>query len=167
LVEGSLKAASLTFEAPYRSGPPDAEVARELERLEAELADAKSRGVPEGERRAIAAKATMARMERVALARTRDKGPFREEEVQAMRLGDGLYVVGLPGEVFYETGEEIRRLSGLEDLIVIAYANDYPGYFCRAEAFAEGGYEAGVTPFAPEADALLVKAAVEVLERVR
>jgi hypothetical protein len=109
----------------------------------------------------------MARMERVALARTRDKGPCREEEVQAMRLGDGLYVVGLPGEVFYETGEEIRRLSGLEDLVVIAYANDYPGYFCRAEAFAEGGYEAGVTPFAPEADALLVKAAVAVLERVR
>ncbi|NJD64998.1 MAG: hypothetical protein FIB00_07110 [Chloroflexi bacterium] len=167
LVEGALKAASLTFEAPYRSGPPDAEVARELERIEAEFAEAKSRGVPEGERRAIAAKVTMARMERVALGRTRDKGPFREEEVQAMRLGDGLYVVGLPGEVFYETGEEIRKQSGMEDLLVIAYANDYPGYFCRAEAFAEGGYEAGVTPFAPEADALLVKAAVDVLERVR
>jgi hypothetical protein len=167
LVEGSLKAASLTFEAPYRSGPPDAELARELERLEAEFADAKSRGVPEGERREIAARVTMARGERVTLARTRDKGPFREEEVQAMRLGDGLFVVGLPGEVFYETGEEIRKLSGLEDLIVIAYANDYPGYFCRAEAFAEGGYEAGVTPFGPEADTLLVKAAVEALERVR
>ncbi len=58
-------------------------------------------------------------------------------------------------------------MSGLEDLIVIGYANDYPGYFCRAEAFAEGGYEPGVTPFAPEADALLVQAAVEVLRQVR
>lgn len=167
LVEGPLKAASLRFEAPYRSGPPDEEVARGLQELEAQFAAAKLRGAPDGDRRAIAARLTMARMERVALARTRDKGPFREEEVQAMRLGDRLYAVGLPGEVFYETGEEIRQRSGMEDLIVIGYANDYPGYFCRAEAFAEGGYEAGVTPFAPEADALLVKAALEVLERVR
>lgn len=167
LVDGTLKAAALTFEAPYRSGPPDDEVARALGRLEAEFAEAKARGAPDAERRALAARLTMARMERVALARTRDKGPHRTEEVQAMRLGDGLYVVGLPGEVFYETGEEIRRRSGIDDLLVIGYANDYPGYFCRAEAFAEGGYEAGVTPFAPEADALLVDAAVEVLGRVR
>ncbi len=166
LVGGSLKSASLTFEAPYRKGPVDEDVARELQQLEAQFATVR-RGGPDSERRAVAARVTMARMERVALARTRDRGPSRKEEVQAMRLGDGLYVVGLPGEVFYETGEEIRKQSGMADLIVIAYANDYPGYFCRAEAFAEGGYEAGVTPFAPEADALLVKAAVEVLERVR
>lgn len=166
LVGGSLKAASLTFEAPYRKGRVDEDVASELQQLEAQF-DAVKRGGSDEERREIAARVTMARMERVALARTRDKGPYRMEEVQAMRLGDGLYAVGLPGEVFYETGEEIRKLSGLEDLIVIGYANDYPGYFCRAEAFAEGGYEPGVTPFAPEADALLVQAAVEVLRQVR
>ncbi len=127
LVEGPLKAAARTFNVPYRSGPPDEDVARELDRLEGEFAAAKSRAAPEAERRAIAAKVTMARMERVALARTRDKGPYREEEVQAMRLGGGLYLVGLPGEVFFETGEEIRKRSGIDDLIVIAYANDYPG----------------------------------------
>jgi hypothetical protein len=167
MVEGPLGAASLTFQAPYRSGPPDGEMAARIERLETELTAARAGNTPEAERRAIAARLTMARMERVALGRTRNKGSHREEEVQAIRLGDRLYAVGLPGEVFYETGEAIRQQSGMEDLIVICYANDYPGYFCRAEAFAEGGYEAGVTPFAPEADALLVKAAVEVLGRVR
>jgi hypothetical protein len=69
--------------------------------------------------------------------------------------------------VFFETGEDIRRRSGLQNLLVVAYANDYPGYFCRPEAFEQGGYEAGVTPFAPEADGLLVEAALQVLEQVR
>jgi hypothetical protein len=95
------------------------------------------------------------------------RGPTRTEEVQAFRLGDGLYLLGLPGEVFVETQEEIRTRSGLDDLIVVAYANDYPGYFCRPEAYEQGGYEAGVTPFAPEADGLLVETALTVLQEVR
>jgi hypothetical protein len=106
-------------------------------------------------------------MERVALARTRGKGPTRAEEVQGFALGDNLHVVALPGEVFFETGEDIRRRSGLQNLLVVAYANDYPGYFCRPEAFEQGGYEAGVTPFAPEADGLLVEAALQVLATLR
>ena len=109
---------------------------------------------------------TAARMERLSLARTRGKGPTRTEEVQAFALGDNLHAIALPGEVFFETGEDIRRLSGLPNLLVIAYANDYPGYFCRPEAYAQGGYEAGVTPFAPEADGILIEAAVEALRQV-
>ena len=49
---------------------------------------------------------------------------------------------------------------------MVGYANDYPGYFCRAEAYAEGGYEPGTTPFAAEADELLVKTAVHALDHV-
>ena len=83
-----------------------------------------------------------------------------------MRLGSNLFLVALPGEVFVETGEEIRSGSGIENLLVVTYANDYPGYFCRAEAYEQGGYEAGVTPFGPEADAMLVEAAVAALAEV-
>lgn len=83
-----------------------------------------------------------------------------------MRLGDGLLLVALPGEVFVETQEEIRQRSGLEDLLVVTYANDYPGYFCRPEAYEQGGYEAGVSPFAPEADGLLVETALAALKEV-
>lgn len=83
-----------------------------------------------------------------------------------MRLGRDLYLVALPGEVFVETGQEIRARSGLANLLVVGYANDYPGYFCRAEAYEQGGYEAGVTPFVPEADALLVEAALAALAEV-
>jgi len=163
LVEGSLAAVSRTVSVPYRTGPPDEEVVARLEDLTPQLNSAATTG----ERREAAAKRTAAQMERVALARTRGKDSHRDEEVQAMRLGDGLFLVALPGEVFVETQEEIRARSGIEDLIVVSCANDYPGYFCRAEAFAQGGYEAGVTPFAPEADGLLMRAAVAALEEVR
>ena len=84
-----------------------------------------------------------------------------------MRLGDGFYLLALPGEVFVETQEEIRQASWMERLLVVTYANDYPGYFCRPEAWEQGGYEAGVTPFTPEADRLLVTNALELLEEVR
>lgn len=166
LVSGTMKAMSLTFEAPYRSGPADDEFAAELEVLEANYAAKVALGVSGEERRALAAKVTMARGERFALMRRRGKGATRTEEVQAFRLGQDLHLVALPGEVFYETGEDIRRRSGLENLLVVGYANDYPGYFCRAEAYAEGGYEPGTTPFAAEADELLVKTAVHALDHV-
>jgi hypothetical protein len=164
LVEGALRAASLTFEAPYRTGPDDEAFAATLDGLEREFAGAGS--LPVEQRRALAAKLTMARMERFSLMRTRGHSATRTEEVQAFAFGDNLHLVALPGEVFIETGDEIRERSGLENLLVVTYANDYPGYFCRAEAYAEGGYEPGTTPFAPEADALLTKAALEVLGRL-
>jgi hypothetical protein len=167
LVNGPLRAASLTFEAPYRSGSADEVLAASLEQLEKDYAEALAMGVSSEDRRALAAQLTMARMERVSLMRTRNHGPTRTEEVQAFALGDNLHVVALPGEVFYETGEDIRRRSGIENLMIVAYANDYPGYFCRPEAYAEGGYEPGTTPFAPGADGLLIDAAVEALSEVR
>jgi len=167
LVEGSLKAATRTFEAPYRTGPEDDEIAAHVHVLRANYEARKAAGAPESEVRELAARFTMAQGERLALSRTRGQGPMRTEEVQAFRLGANLHLVALPGEVFFETGEDIRRQAGLENLLIVSYANDYPGYFCRPEAYEQGGYEAGVTPFAPEADGLLIENAVAVLQEVR
>ncbi len=161
VAEAPLRAVSHTFDAPYRTGPDDAEMERLIAGLKQEQA-----GASREARRTVTARLTRAEMERVSLARVRGRGPVRPEDVQAMRLGEDLYLVALPGEVFVETGEEIRARSGLANLLVVTYANDYPGYFCRAEAYEQGGYEAGVTPFAPEADAMLVEAAVAALAEV-
>ena len=165
LVSGSLRAFARTLEAPYRRGPDDAEFGAQLAALERSFRESEAT-MSRDERRGAMEKLTAARMERLSLARTRGKGATRTEEVQAFALGDNLQLIALPGEVFYETGEDIRRLSGLHNLLVIAYANDYPGYFCRPEAYEQGGYEAGVTPFAPEADGLLAEAAVDALKHV-
>ncbi len=161
VVEAPLRTAQVYFDAPYRTGPDDDEMAD----LVTELTTAQARASGD-ERRTITARLSRAQGERLALARVRQRGPTRREEVQAMRLGSDLFLVALPGEVFVETGEEIRSRSGIENLLVVTYANDYPGYFCRAEAYEQGGYEAGVTPFAPEADATLVEAAVAALAEV-
>lgn len=161
--EAPLRAAIRTLTLPYRIGPDDAEMAARIAAFEAEVAAA-----PDTEtRRTAAAKLTRAQMERVALGRIAGRGATREDDVQAFRLGQDLYVLALPGEVFVETQEEIRAAVNMPNLIVISYANGYPGYFCRAEAFDQGGYEAGVAPFAPEADGMLVKGAIAVLEEVR
>ena len=163
LVEGRLAAATVRFEAPYRSGPPVEAVIARVKELEAAVGHA-----PDVEsRRAVAAELSAARGEQISLARVAGKGPTRPQEDQAFRLGDGLYAVGLPGEVFVETQEEIRAASGMDNLIVISYANDYPGYYCRPEAYAQGGYEAGTTPFSPDADRKLIRAALDALKEVR
>ncbi len=155
--------ASVSVDMPYRRGPADAEMESLVRDLEAGGAGAAGL---EG-RRQTAARLSRARTERLALQRIAGEGPTRPEEVQAFRLGRDLYLLALPGEVFVETQEEIRRRCGLDSLIVVAYANDYPGYFCRPEAYEQGGYEAGVTPFAPEAEPLLVAGALAALEKVR
>lgn len=156
------KAAQRRFQAPYRTGPPDAEFARRIE----ELSRGRDAAPTIDERRRVSEALTRAQGERTALQRVVGRGPTRTQEVQAFRLGEGLCLLGLPGEVFVETQEEIRQRSAIEDLLVVAYANDYPGYFCRPEAYEQGGYEAGVTPFAPEADGLLIDNALAVLQEV-
>ncbi len=165
LVRGPLRVASRSFAAPYRRGPDDSVIAAQLDELEREFR-ASSPGLSPDARREAMARLTAARGERLSLLRVRGKGEARQQTVQAFALGDNLHLVALPGEVFYETGEDIHRRSGLANLLVVAYANDYPGYFCRPEAYEQGGYEAGVTPFAPGADGLLADAAVEALRAV-
>ncbi len=76
-------------------------------------------------------------------------------------------MLALPGELFVETAEAIRAECGVPDLLMACYANDYIGYVVPPEAYAQGGYEAGVTFCAPEAEAIVRETAVQVLESVR
>ncbi len=157
------KVASRLVEMPYREAVDDDLLVERMDAFEADMRTATN----EDDRRAWAEKLTAVQSERLSSSRIRGRGTHRPVEIQAMRLGDGFYLLALPGEVFVETQEEIRQASWMERLLVVTYANDYPGYFCRPEAWEQGGYEAGVTPFTPEADRLLVKNALELLEEVR
>jgi neutral ceramidase len=71
-------------------------------------------------------------------------GPFppfgMEVEVFAVSVGD-LMMVGVPGEVFADTGLALKRNSEGFTTLVLAYANGYQGYFPTADAFARGDYE--------------------------
>jgi neutral ceramidase len=97
--------------------------------------------------------------------------PSWPAEVQVLRLG-GLYLVGLPGEVFLEIGwraqREVAATAGvaIERVLVQGYSNGTIAYVPSAAAIPEGGYEVdawknGARPagFTGDAERLLAETA--------
>ena len=69
-----------------------------------------------------------------------------ETRVQSLRIGDAA-LVALPGEVFAETGLEIKASSLFQTTLIAELANDYLGYICPREALErQGGYETWASP---------------------
>lgn len=61
--------------------------------------------------------------------------------VQVIRLGEAA-IVALPGEVFVETGMNIKAKSDAKPTFLVSLANGYIGYICTDKALIEeGGYE--------------------------
>jgi neutral ceramidase len=163
MVEPRLRAARREMDLPLRLFRPDEEYAARIAELEAEAIP-----LAEGsdERREVMARLTRAQNERWAgaWARRQPQAANLRTELQALALGDGLALLALPGEFFVETAEAIRAECDIPDVLLACYANDYIGYVPPPEAYAQGGYEAGVTFFAPEAGAIVRRTAVQVLE---
>jgi aminoglycoside N3'-acetyltransferase len=87
-------------------------------------------------------------------------------EVQAIRLND-LILMGMPGEVFVNTGLELKKRG---TLAIVETTNDYIGYIPPVQAFAEGGYECSqqfssrVLPSAEETLRKSAESAIEALQ---
>lgn len=182
LVEPRFRAVRREIGLPLRPFAPDGEYASRAAEFEARV-----KALPEGspERRDVMAQLTRTEGEHwaSAWARIRGEAAVQRTEVQALSLGEGLAILALPGEFFVETGEAIRASAAqgwgpglrgggnwgaspgadVADLFLACYANDYIGYVIPAEAYEQGGYEPGVTFFPPEAEALVRRAAVDVL----
>ena len=61
--------------------------------------------------------------------------------VQVIHLGEAA-IVALPGEVFVETGMNIKAKSDANPTFLVSLANGYIGYICTDKALIEeGGYE--------------------------
>jgi hypothetical protein len=87
-------------------------------------------------------------------------------EVMAIGLSKDVALLGLPGEFFAETGLALKEHAGLRYLQIACYANHYIGYVVPAHATAEGGYEPGITMVAPDGEAIVRRAALELLADV-
>lgn len=165
VVEPQLRIARREIALPVRAFEADEEYASRIEaaRGEAEKHPAASSG-----RREAMAAVQRYEGERWAAAWARRSGESgtRRVEVQAMSLGEGLGLLALPGEFFAETGAMIRQAAGVEQLLIACYANDYIGYVVPEHAFAEGGYESGVTFFTGEAEAIIRRSSLEMLREV-
>lgn len=82
--------------------------------------------------------------------------------VQALRLGAGLTVLGLPGEPFTATGQRIRAATA-DTVLVAGYANQAAGYLPTEDEFARGGYEVGCSTHAPGTVERLTDAAIALI----
>ncbi len=91
---------------------------------------------------------------------------FAHPEVQAIGLGRGCVVLGLPGEFFVETGRAIQEAAAMPHLLVACYANHYVGYLVPKHSFDEGGYEPGVAMLGESAEETLRLAAIDVLREI-
>ncbi len=163
-----LRSLSRQVELPLRPFLALDEYSTRIEALEAQVA-ALPADAPLDGRHHIMQELTRYRTERMVAGYVAGEGSARaylRPEVQAFSLGPGLAILGLPGEFFVETGQAIRRATGLPDLILACYANHYVGYVVPAEAYEQGGYEAGVTIFAPEAEEMIKGEAVQLLREV-
>lgn len=163
LVAPSLRVVRDEITLPPREFDSDGAYEARIKELGA-AATAAQNGSPE--RRAVTASLTRVKVERWAAAWAQHASDPAHTEVQAIRLGDGLALLGLPGEVFAETAAAIREAAPFADVLMACYANDYVGYVVPEHAYEEGGYEAGMTPHAPAADSMIRDAARRLLAEV-
>jgi hypothetical protein len=62
-------------------------------------------------------------------------------EISIITIGKALAIVSLPGEVFTQTGRDIKARSPYPFTMVVGYANETVGYIPTKDDYAYGGYE--------------------------
>ena len=90
---------------------------------------------------------------------TASDAPLVNLPVSYLQINDNIMIWAAPVELFCQIAMNIREKSPFPHTFYFGYTNGFFGYLPIAEAFAEGGYEAGrVAPFTPQAENDLTKA---------
>ena len=162
-----LRVASRHVDLPMKTFLSTEEYDATLQELEGRVAELSSDSERD-ERRRLMSQVTRLSTERtVASVMASQQGMTLHPELMAISMSPDLALLGLPGEFFVETVEEIRKQAGLRYLPVACYANHYIGYVVPPDAHDEGGYEAGVTLVSTEAEGIVKSEAVALLREVR
>jgi hypothetical protein len=90
-----------------------------------------------------------------------------EVEVQVITLGDQLAWVSLPGEIFVELGQAIKKGSPFPHTLIAELANGSIGYVPDKAAYPQGNYEVVSARCAEGSGELLVEAAVRLLGQMQ
>jgi neutral ceramidase len=135
-----------------------------VQSLQARLADLHRQQAPLEVVREASLVVRRALLELETTRRRSAPGPV-QVEIQAIQLGP-VALLSLPAEPFAEIGVAIKTGSPFAATLVSGYSNGMLGYLPVAEAYPEGGYEIWVTPFAPEAAALVTAASLDLLAQL-
>lgn len=80
-------------------------------------------------------------------------------------IGETAFVT-VPGELFTEIGQKIRKLSPFKYTHIIGLANGYIGYIPTLEAIAQGGYEVETRDVDDVAGEMIEKKSLELLNKI-
>jgi neutral ceramidase len=158
---GSLCGRIEPLDLSFRSFPADEEVQREIKHSQSELARLQQSGASHGEIRRAMTRAEGA-VAREWLIRELNGMDRMHTQLQILEVG-ALSLVGLPGEPFTRIVLDIKARSGRPHTAVVSYCGDEAGYFPDRQAFAEGTYEALITPYRDDVGDLLTDRAVRLL----
>jgi len=86
--------------------------------------------------------------------------------VSAVSIGNVAFV-GIPGEPFTGVGRALKETEGWDLVIPTCLTNGGEGYFPMQEAYDEGGYEAGSSPFRAGVAELLIQEGTALLEQLK
>jgi len=146
----------------FRSFPPPEIAQRELERLQTELEALKKAQAEHGEIRKAITRVEGATGQAL-LAKELAGRSMNESQIQLLEMGE-LLLVGVPGEPFTRTVQEIKNQSLNPYAALVSYANDYQGYFPDALSIAEGDYEALISPYGADVAEGLGEAAIQLIQ---
>ena len=84
-------------------------------------------------------------------------------DIEGFRLSDKLAIVTMPGEIFVDLGQAIKKGSPFARTLVIELANQGILYVPTKKAFEEGSYETINSRVAPGGGEMMVEHALEIL----
>jgi len=94
------------------------------------------------------------------------EAPTRYVDMSAARVGE-IAFLGVDCEAFVEIGKAIRKDSPFRHTFILTNCNGGSGYLPNANAYTDGGYEVGLTGFAPQAAGIVVQNALKMLRSLR
>jgi hypothetical protein len=100
---------------------------------------------------------------RADLARRNEGNTHRTVTLQTFTIGDQIALPVVPGEPFCQIGMQVKADSPFPHTLFAGYANLGWAYIPTADAYPFGGYEVEITPFAPEAAAMVVEGSLALL----
>ena len=84
--------------------------------------------------------------------------------IRFMKINDDIAIWSAPVEMFCEISNSVRERSPFPFTFFFGYTNGSLGYLPSAQAWEEGGYEPGVSPFTPAVEKDLTEAVIGYLQ---
>jgi hypothetical protein len=158
-----LAVARRTIGLPLRKLRPVAELEAEAAKCQRDVDRARSQGTEE-ETRLARARSTQANWQ-ADMAKQFEGKATVDWELQCIRVGPVAFL-STRGEPFIQISQQIVARSPFPHTLFSGYSNGGFGYLPTRQAFDEGGYEIGASPFAPEAAETLVNESVRLLQEM-